>query len=50
MIRLAALNSAYQTGLRSPMDEAILAFEHPAITRTTAHLTHPGSFRPCLNP
>jgi Mg2+-importing ATPase len=33
VIRLAALNSAYQTGLRSPMDEAILACEHPAVTR-----------------
>jgi P-type Mg2+ transporter len=31
-IRLAALNSAYQTGLRSPMDEAILAHEHPAVS------------------
>jgi Mg2+-importing ATPase len=31
VIRLAALNSAHQTGLRSPMDEAILRHEHPAI-------------------
>ena len=31
VIRLAALNSVYQTGLRSPMDEAILAHEHPAV-------------------
>jgi P-type Mg2+ transporter len=31
VIRLAALNSVYQTGLRSPMDEAILTHEHPAI-------------------
>jgi Mg2+-importing ATPase len=31
VIRLAALNSAYQTGLRSPMDEAILRHEHPAV-------------------
>ncbi|HSF06444.1 MAG TPA: magnesium-translocating P-type ATPase [Methylomirabilota bacterium] len=30
VIRLAALNSAHQTGLRSPMDEAILRHEHPA--------------------
>jgi Mg2+-importing ATPase len=33
VIRLAALNSAYQTGLRSPMDEAILRQEHPAVAR-----------------
>jgi Mg2+-importing ATPase len=33
VIRLAALNSAYQTGLRSPMDEAILRLEHPAVAR-----------------
>jgi P-type Mg2+ transporter len=33
VIRLAALNSAYQTGLRSPMDEAILRHEHPAVAR-----------------
>ena len=33
VIRLAALNSAYQTGLRSPMDEAILRHEHPAVER-----------------
>jgi Mg2+-importing ATPase len=31
VIRLAALNSVYQTGLRSPMDEAILRHEHPAV-------------------
>jgi Mg2+-importing ATPase len=31
VIRLAALNSAYQTGLRSPMDEAILRHEHPEV-------------------
>jgi Mg2+-importing ATPase len=30
VIRLAALNSAHQTGLRSPMDDAILRHEHPA--------------------
>jgi Mg2+-importing ATPase len=30
VIRLAALNSAYQTGLKSPMDDAILKHEHPA--------------------
>jgi Mg2+-importing ATPase len=33
VIRLAALNSAYQTGLRSPMDEAILRREHPEVVR-----------------
>src|SRR5499427_9051555 len=33
VIRLAALNSVYQTGLRSPMDEAILRHEHPAVAR-----------------
>jgi P-type Mg2+ transporter len=33
VIRLAALNSAYQTGLRNPMDEAILRREHPEIAR-----------------
>ena len=31
VIRMAALNSVYQTGLRSPMDDAILKHEHPAI-------------------
>ncbi|HEX2437294.1 MAG TPA: magnesium-translocating P-type ATPase [Methylomirabilota bacterium] len=31
VICLAALNSAFQTGLRSPMDEAILRHEHPAV-------------------
>jgi Mg2+-importing ATPase len=31
VIRLAALNSAFQTGLKSPMDEAILRHEHPAV-------------------
>jgi Mg2+-importing ATPase len=31
VIRLAALNSGFQTGLRSPMDEAILRHEHPAV-------------------
>ena len=35
VIRLAALNSAYQTGLRSPMDDAILRHEHPAVARYT---------------
>ncbi len=35
VIRLAALNSAHQTGLRSPMDDAILRHPHPAIERTT---------------
>jgi Mg2+-importing ATPase len=33
VIRLAALNSVYQTGLRSPMDDAILKHEHPAIAQ-----------------
>ncbi len=33
VIRLAALNSVYQTGLKSPMDDAILRHEHPAVTR-----------------
>ncbi len=33
VIRLAALNSVYQTGLRSPMDDAILKHEHPAVAR-----------------
>ena len=32
VIRMAALNSVYQTGLRSPMDDAILKHEHPAVT------------------
>jgi Mg2+-importing ATPase len=31
VIRLAAVNSAFQTGLRSPMDDAILRHEHPAV-------------------
>jgi Mg2+-importing ATPase len=31
VIRLAALNSAFQTGLKSPMDEAILRHEHPVV-------------------
>jgi Mg2+-importing ATPase len=35
VIRLAALNSVYQTGLRSPMDDAILKHEHPAVARHT---------------
>jgi magnesium-transporting ATPase (P-type) len=34
VIRLAALNSAHQTGLRSPMDEAILRHEHPAVEQS----------------
>ena len=33
VIRMAALNSVYQTGLRSPMDDAILKHEHPAIAK-----------------
>jgi len=33
VIRLAALNSVYQTGLRIPMDEAILRHEHPVVKR-----------------
>jgi len=35
VIRLAALNSVNQTGLRSPMDDAILRHEHPAVGRYT---------------
>ena len=35
VLRLAALNSVYQTGLRSPMDEAILRLEHPEVARYT---------------
>jgi P-type Mg2+ transporter len=31
VIRLAALNSVYQTGLRSLMDDAILRLRHPAV-------------------
>ena len=33
VIRLAALNSAFQTGLRSPMDDAILRHEQPAVAQ-----------------
>jgi len=33
VIRLAALNSTFQTGLKSPMDEAILRHEHPDVVR-----------------
>jgi len=33
VIRLAALNSAYKTGLRTPMDDAILRHEHPDVAR-----------------
>ncbi|HEX9127458.1 MAG TPA: magnesium-translocating P-type ATPase, partial [Methylomirabilota bacterium] len=33
VIRLAALNSAFQTGLKSPMDEAILRHEHPDVAK-----------------
>jgi Mg2+-importing ATPase len=35
VIQLAALNSAFQMGLRSPMDEAIVRHEHPAVTAYT---------------
>jgi Mg2+-importing ATPase len=35
VIRLAALNSAYQTGLHSPMDAAILRHEHPVLAAST---------------
>jgi len=35
VIRLAALNSGFQTGLRSPMDDAILRHEHPAVEHYT---------------
>jgi Mg2+-importing ATPase len=31
VLRLAALNSAFQTGLPSPMDDAILRHQHPAV-------------------
>jgi len=33
VIRLAALNSTFQTGIKSPMDEAILRCEHPDAAR-----------------
>ncbi|MDX2169946.1 MAG: magnesium-translocating P-type ATPase [Deltaproteobacteria bacterium] len=33
VIRLAALNSAFQTGLRSPMDDAIVRHVHPDVAR-----------------
>ncbi len=33
VIRLAALNSAYKTGLKTPMDEAIVRHEHPEVSR-----------------
>jgi Mg2+-importing ATPase len=33
VIRLAALNSTFQTGLKSPMDEAVLRHEHPDAAR-----------------
>src|SRR5262249_15799863 len=33
VIRLAALNSVYQTGLRSPMHQAILRHEQPAVAQ-----------------
>jgi len=33
VIRLATLNAAYQTGLRSPMDEALLRHDHPDVAR-----------------
>ena len=36
VIQLAALNSAYQTGLRSPMDHAILQHAHPDVARYRA--------------
>jgi Mg2+-importing ATPase len=35
VIRLAALNAAYQTGLRSPMDDAILRHDHPDVATAT---------------
>jgi len=35
VLRLAAVNSTYQAGLRSPMDEAILRHEHPDVARFT---------------
>jgi Mg2+-importing ATPase len=33
VIRLAAINATYQTGLRSPMDEALLRHDHPDVAR-----------------
>ena len=33
VIRLAALNSSFQTGIKSPMDDAILRYEHPDVAR-----------------
>jgi Mg2+-importing ATPase len=50
VIRLAALNSVYQTGLQSPMDEAILRHEHPAIAQYTRVDEIPFDFqRRCLS-
>jgi Mg2+-importing ATPase len=31
VLRYAALNSAFQSGIRSPLDEAVLAHEHPSV-------------------
>jgi len=50
VIRLAALNSVYQTGLKSPMDEAILRHEHPAVAQYTRVDEVPFDFqRRCLS-
>ena len=50
VIRLAALNSVYQTGLQSPMDEAILRHEHPAVAQYTRVDEIPFDFqRRCLS-
>ncbi|MCW5872949.1 MAG: HAD-IC family P-type ATPase, partial [Candidatus Eremiobacteraeota bacterium] len=32
VLRYAALNSAFQSGIHSPLDEAVLAHEHPAVS------------------
>jgi len=31
VLRYAALNSAFQSGIRSPLDDAVLAHDHPAV-------------------
>ena len=45
VVRLAALNSTFQTGLRSPMDEAILRHEHPDVARYRLHDEIPFDFQ-----
>ena len=32
VLRYAALNSAFQSGIRSPLDEAVLAHDHPSVS------------------